>query len=116
MRGVDLSPLSPGDHDYQACNELVRILMKSSNVRTRRVEHVLRLDAALQCRYAGQYVAYVDRWEGSSGARRILLATPSQDAFSKDLQELLASIGPCARSKVVATFVPEPDSPIELNH
>ena len=64
-----------------------------------------KADAALDEKYAGQFVAYVDNWNGDE-LDRVVVAAAVEAA---DFQRLLADLDPAIRSRVEMTHLPPSD-------
>jgi len=65
-------------------------------------------DRALQDKYPGQYVAYIDNWNGDEIDRVVVAHTPDLEEFHR----LLATLEPELRERVVTDRVADPDDGI----
>jgi len=65
-------------------------------------------DRALQDKHPGQYVAYIDNWNGDEIDRVVVAHSPDLEQFNR----LLQALEPVVRKQMQRTHVPDPKGPL----
>jgi hypothetical protein len=111
-----LAPLSPSEPGYATYEQEVRRRIEAMPDCSDESEQVIRLNVALEHRFVGNYVAYIDRWRRNQVKRHVLTVASQLIDFTVHLQDVFASLPPHERPKVAVVYFGDPDGPLQVNY
>ncbi len=76
----------------------------------------IREDLRLRFEYAGEYVAYIDRWKIHGKVRRLCREVLGHSPSLKAIQDAIAAVPAKDQPKVVVDYADDPDEGVELPH
>ena len=77
----------------------------------------IREDLRLRFEYAGEYVAYIDRWKYQGKVRRLCREVLAHSPFLKSIQDTIAAVADDDRPKVMVDYADDPyEDGVEVPH
>jgi hypothetical protein len=76
----------------------------------------IREDLRLRFQFAGEYVAFIDRWKVQGKVRRLCREVLGHSPSLKAVQDAIAAAPAKDRPKVMVDFADDPDDGMEVPH
>ena len=76
----------------------------------------IREDLLLRFQFAGEYVAFIDRWKVQGKVRRLCRDVLGHSPSLKAVQDAIAAVSLKDRPKVMVDFADDPDDGMEVPH